>query len=159
MLSIGGTQEASLGTNEDLWPNGLGIFDMTTLSWINAYDAAAPSYERSSLVSQFYADNSRYPIGWGDPELESIFTPPNGTATTNVSGGNSSSNSNVDNSAGTGTTTNRTANMSGGIVSDVVGGIIGGIPALAIIASLIYWRLCRYKRRVPSNYAVYELPA
>jgi hypothetical protein len=37
--------------------------------------------------------------------------------------------------------------VSDGIVNDIVGGVIGGIAALAIIASLIYWRRCRYKRR------------
>jgi hypothetical protein len=151
MLSIGGTQEASLENQEDPWPNGLGIFDMTTLSWTNAYDAAAPAYERPSLVSQFYANNSRYPIEWGDPELESIFTSPNGTAATNVSSGNSS------NSTRPGITTNRTASVSGGIVNDVVGGVIGGIAALAIIASLIYWRVCRYKRREKLSQNLAEL--
>ncbi|KAN0080657.1 hypothetical protein V8E54_003861 [Elaphomyces granulatus] len=141
MLSIGGTQEASLENQDDPWPNGLGIFDMTTLSWTNVYDAAAPAYEQPSLVSQFYANNSRYPIEWGDPELESIFTSPNGTATTNVSSGNTSNNTRP------GITTNRTTSMSDGIANHVVGGVIGGIAALAIIASLIYWRRRRYKRR------------
>jgi hypothetical protein len=156
MISIGGTQEVSLGNQDDPWTNGLGIFDMTTLNWTNAYNAAAPAYERPSLVSQFYANNSRYPIEWDDPELESIFTSPSGTATTNVSSGTISNNS-----PSSGTTTNRTADASdgslgpapsptssngvtGGIVKDVVGGVIG---ALAIIASLIFWRQFRYKRK------------
>jgi len=134
MISIGGNQEATL-TNQDPWTKGLGIFDIDVdHSWTNAYDAAAPAYERPSLVSQFYANNSRYPIEWGDPELESIFTTPNGTVTANVSGGSSH---------GGGSNNG----ITGGIVNDVVGGVIGGIVALAIIASLIYWRLCRYKRR------------
>jgi hypothetical protein len=88
MLSIGGNQESPF-TNRDPWTKGLGIFDMTALSWTNTYDAAALAYERPSLVSQFYANNSRYPIEWADPELQSIFTTPNGTA--NVSGGSGGS--------------------------------------------------------------------
>jgi hypothetical protein len=159
MISIGGTQEVSLGNQYDPWTNGLGIFDMTTLNWTDAYDAAAAAYERPSLVSQFYANNSRYPIEWGDPELESIFTSPNRTATTNASGSSSNSGGS-DNNTGTGTTTNGTANASGasggsngvtsGIdVKDVIGGVIGGIAALVamIIFSLIFWRRCRYKRK------------
>jgi len=128
MLSIGGTQEVGL-TNQDPWIKGLGIFDMTTLSWTNAYDAAAPAYEQPSLVSQFYANNPRYPIAWGDPELQSIFTitMPNGTA--NVSGHSGGSSG------------------SGSSNSGVIGGVIGGIAALAITGSLIYWRLCLYKRK------------
>jgi glycosidase len=81
MLSIGGFINPDDWTLNDQnpWPNGLGIFDMTTLSWTKGYDPDALAYERPSLVSQFYTDNSRYPTVWGDPELESIFTSPNGT--------------------------------------------------------------------------------
>ena len=160
MISIGGSQIAI----DEPWPNGLGIFDMTKLDWTDAYDAAAPAYERPILVSQFYANNSRYPIEWGDPELKSIFTSPNGTATTNVSGSSSSSN-NISNSI---------SNSGDRIVNDVVGGVIGGISMLAIIASLIFWRRCRYKKRsrnpaefnvnfhevsgIPAIPPIYELP-
>jgi hypothetical protein len=49
--------------------------------------------------------------------------------------------------------------MSGGIVNDVVGGVIGGSAALTIIASLIYWRLCRYKRREKPSQNLAELPS
>jgi hypothetical protein len=139
MISIGGSQ---IFNRYEPWPNGLGIFDMTKLDWTNAYDAAAPAYERPTQVSQFYADNSRYPIEWGDPELESIFTSPNGTATTNVSGSSSSSSN---------------SNSSGRIVNDVVGGVIGGIAALAIIASLSFWRRRRYKKKEKRSRNLAEL--
>jgi hypothetical protein len=165
MLSIGGTQESN---KDEPWANGLGIFDMTKLDWTNTYDAAAPAYERPILVSQFYANNSRYPIEWGDPELESIFTSPNGTATTNVSGSSSNDNSISNNIS------NSISNSGDRIVNDVVGGVIGGISMLAIIASLIFWRRCRYKKRsrnpaefnvnfhevsgIPAIPPIYELP-
>jgi hypothetical protein len=145
MISIGGNP----GTvNDEPWINGLGIFDMTKLDWTNAYDAAAPAYERSILVSQFYANNSRYPIEWGDPELESIFTSPNGTATTNVSGSSSSNNnSSSNNSSSSSSNSNSNSNSGGRIVNYLVGGVIGGISALAISASLIFWRRYRYKKQ------------
>jgi hypothetical protein len=146
MLSIGGNQES---VKDDPWTNGLGIFDMTKLDWTNAYDAAAPAYERPILVSQFYANNSRYPIEWGDPELESIFTSPNGTATTNVSGGSGGSHGSSSSS--------NSSNSGGRIVNYVVGGVIGGIAALAIIASLIFWRRCRYKRKEKRSRNLAEL--
>jgi hypothetical protein len=140
MISIGGTQEVVLGNQDDPWTNGLGIFDMTTLNWTNAYDAAASAYERPSLVSQFYANNPRYPIEWGDPELESIFISPNGSS----SSSSSSSNTTTANASG------GSGGVTGGIdVKDVVGGIIGGVAALVamIIFSLFFWRQCRYKRK------------
>jgi hypothetical protein len=176
MISIGGNQEQ---TSDEPWINGLGIFDITKLDWTNAYDAAAPAYERPILVSQFYANNSRYPIEWGDPELESIFTSPNGTATTNVSGSSSSSggggNGNGSGSgSGSGSSSNSNSNSNGSgsnsggrMVNYVVGGVIGGIAALAIIASLIFWRRCRYKRKekrsqnlaeLDFNHVIHEVP-
>ena len=112
---------------------------MTTLSWTNAYDAAAPAYEQPSLVSQFYANNSRYPIEWGDPELESIFTTPNGTA--NVSGGSGGSNG----SSSSGSSSNgdsNTSTITSRVVIGVVGGVIGSIAVLAIISSLIHTGTC-----------------
>ena len=144
MISIGGTQEPEQ-MKWDPWTKGLGIFDMTTLNWTNAYDAAAPAYEQPSLVSQFYANGSRYPITWGDPELQSIFKTTNGT---NISSGNSSSNSNSNSNSNSGghnpvTTTNGTTS---GNDSSVVGGVIGGIAALAIVGSLC-WRLHRYREK------------
>jgi hypothetical protein len=150
MISIGGNQDR---LTIDPWINGLGIFDMTKLDWTNAYDAAAPAYERSILVSQFYTNNSRYPIEWGDPKLESIFTSPNGTATTNVSGSsssssnNNSSSNNSSSSSSSSSSSNSNSNSGGRIVNYLVGGVIGGISALAISALLIFWRRYRYKKR------------
>ncbi|KAN0071309.1 hypothetical protein V8E54_010740 [Elaphomyces granulatus] len=159
MLSIGGTylEYGSLEIQDDPWPNSLGIFDMTTLNWTNTYDAAASAYERPSLVSQFFANNSRYPIEWDYPELETIFASPNGTATTNVSSGNSS------NSTRPGITTNGTTNASTGSSDSngviVVSSVIGGIAALAIVASLVFWGLCRYKGKEKRSRNPVELPA
>ena len=136
MLSIGGIQEITLGNQDDPWTNGLGIFDMTALNWTNAYDAAAPAYERPSLVSQFYANNSRYPIEWGGPELESIFN----------SSSNSGGGDNINNT-GPGITPKGIANVSGGtyggtgVTGRIVGGVIGGmLGCMIIIFSLIFWR-------------------
>lgn len=40
----------------DPWTHGLGIFDMSTLSWTTAYDANATDYEQPAMVKQYYAD-------------------------------------------------------------------------------------------------------
>ncbi|KAN0083556.1 hypothetical protein V8E54_002644 [Elaphomyces granulatus] len=168
----GGTRERDTPVPSELLANDfrtVHILTVPAFQWLQAPNqspirrlghTSAPAYERPSLVSQFYANNSRYPIGWGDPELERIFTTPNGTAT-----GNSSSNSNTSsinssghNSTGTETTINRTADTDVSGEIDVVGGVIGGSAALTIIALLIYWRLCRYKRREKPSQNPVELP-
>lgn len=69
MLTIGGrdgnppgvygthieAQEASYASPD---PNaqGLAVFDMTGLTWLAQYTAAAPPYQQSDLVKQFYSD-------------------------------------------------------------------------------------------------------
>jgi hypothetical protein len=164
MLSIGGTQEVPLENFQDPWTNGLGIFDMTTLSWTNAYDAAAPAYERPSLVSQFYANNSRYPIAWADPELQRIFTTLNGVANVSSESSSSRSSGNSSNSNSNNSTDNNdTGTVTSGAVKGVIGSVIGGIPALAIIGSLVYRRLRQYYKRKEKQVTsmppkVHELP-
>ena len=149
MLSIDGTQEIALRNQDD--------------PWTNAYDAAAPAYERPSLVSQFYANNLRYPIEWGDPELGSIF---------NSSSGGGGGNDKINNTS-PGTTTNRIANDGTGVTGRIVGGVIGGmLGCMIIIFSLILWRRRRpYERKetdideqiagvheFPGTSAVHEVP-
>ena len=41
----------------DPFAQGLAIFDMTTLSFVNQYTAEAPPYEQSDEVKQFYAQS------------------------------------------------------------------------------------------------------
>lgn len=64
MLVIGGrdpshnvTVDGSFWENDaDPWTHGIGVFDMTTLSWTNAYNANATNYEPPSIVKQYYAN-------------------------------------------------------------------------------------------------------
>jgi hypothetical protein len=145
---------------------------MTTLNWTNEYDPAAPAYERPSLVSQFYDNNSGYPIEWGDPELQSIFTTPNRAANV-TGGGNTSTSTNTGTSTGTSTSTSTgtsatstsTCSTTGNgnynsyydtssissVVGSIVGGVLGGMAVLAIIRSLI-----QYKRKEGAS--IHELP-
>ena len=41
----------------DSFAQGLAIFDMTTLSFVDQYTADAPPYEQSEEVKQFYAQS------------------------------------------------------------------------------------------------------
>jgi hypothetical protein len=57
MLSVGGWDPTSPTeyATKDPWPYGLGIFDMTTLSWGSDYNANAAPYVRSDAVNRYYA--------------------------------------------------------------------------------------------------------
>lgn len=72
MISIGGRQQEKLDDPEP-WPNGLGIFDMTTLNWTGSYDTNAQAYTRHSSIESVYTNTLGYPISWSDPALPEIF--------------------------------------------------------------------------------------
>ena len=63
MLVIGGinpTHNSSDGSywdgGADPWAHGLGLFDMSALSWTTSYNASAKDYEQPAMVKQYYAD-------------------------------------------------------------------------------------------------------
>jgi hypothetical protein len=108
-------------------PNGLGIFDLSSLNWTDAYNHTAALYERSSLVASYYSNNTRYPRSWADPALQAIFET---------------------NTASIPTIPSPTSSPSPeqGSTGAIAGGVVGGVAALAIIGGVILWCL-RNKRR------------
>ena len=57
MLVIGGWDVSSIsnfGAVPDPWEKGLGIFDMTSLTWTDGYNVSAARYERPSMVEDYY---------------------------------------------------------------------------------------------------------
>jgi hypothetical protein len=92
MIVVGGTNPQS-NQPFNVWPNGLGVFDMTSLQWTNAYDVDAKPYDQPDVVKQYYnqryslteihyallaADptfrtSGRYPATWDIPALGTIF--------------------------------------------------------------------------------------
>lgn len=57
MLSYGGwdpTGAASYSI-QDPWPYGIGVFDMTALTWKSQFNPDAAAYVQSDLVKDFYA--------------------------------------------------------------------------------------------------------
>lgn len=57
MLVIGGSDPwgVNLGDIPDLFVNGLGIFDMSDLTWADKFDPGADKYVRPSLINDHYA--------------------------------------------------------------------------------------------------------
>lgn len=146
MISIGGVHENEVWqTWTDPWTNGLGIFDMSALSWTDSYDHTAAPYEPSSLVTNYYSSNARYPESWADPALQAIFEA--NTASTPSSPSqtpNPTSNAGTPNpTSNAGTPSPAPEQGSTGAVADVV---IGGVVALAMIGVAVFFYL-RKKRR------------
>lgn len=62
MLVIGGHDPSSLdfGSIQDVFANGLGIFDMSNLTWADKFDPGAGSYIRPSVINDYYAKKYVY---------------------------------------------------------------------------------------------------
>lgn len=58
VLSTGGvpSSNSSAWAEDDPWPYGLGIFDMTDLEWKDGYDADAGDYETPEIIRNWYSD-------------------------------------------------------------------------------------------------------
>ena len=54
MLSIGGKEISANWASPDSFPQGLGIFDMTALTWSKEYDADMDDYESPGVVRDWY---------------------------------------------------------------------------------------------------------
>ena len=59
MVSVGGNNPSTLhvfGHDQDPWPGGLGVFDMTAFEWADHFDAAAAPYDSPYVVKKYYND-------------------------------------------------------------------------------------------------------
>lgn len=181
MISIGGwdpTSTAEFAT-ADPWTFGIGVFDLTALSWGSGYDANAKAYEKPDVVTSYYAtqlvspflsflfflkyvnwecgerllmvDSNLFPT-WDNPSLASLFasSTTNSTSNSTSSPTSSSSPSNTPNQA------NRDVTI-GTPIWRVVVPIIGGIVAFTLLVFAIWWLIRRKrKRRIGSGKGVGE---
>ncbi|KAK0125518.1 hypothetical protein ONS95_000474 [Cadophora gregata] len=132
-------------STRDQFTQGLAIFDMTTLTWSEQYDANAAAYEQSDPVKNFYASNPREPSTWASPTLKDLFSV---THFTNTSSPSSTSPANP---TGTGTPD---PDKKSSNIGAIVGGVVGGLAVLALIIGVFLF-LRRRKRRAAAS----ELPS
>ncbi len=71
VLSVGGADNSR--TNPDPAPQGLLLFDMTTLEWKDSYDATAAAYERHSDLKAWYGNGSLGKVEWSSDEVRKLF--------------------------------------------------------------------------------------
>lgn len=151
MLVIGGHDPSSsnFGTTPDSFANGLGIFDMSNLSWSDGYDPQAPEYLRPSLVNDYYAHKyaiyrikcyyegsshrrSTQSPTWNSPQVQSLFET-SAVATTP--------------STSPSTPPGRPKPRGHKAVGLIVGVVIGIVVAVSSLLLLGYWLTKRRRRR------------
>ncbi|KAI4249394.1 MAG: hypothetical protein L6R42_009012, partial [Xanthoria sp. 1 TBL-2021] len=91
-------KRSALNSSVDPFVQGLGIFDMTTLTWANRYTANAPPYEQSDPVKAYYRDNalqdlfsvthfSQAPSSGSGPSQPRVSSSPSSSNTAAIAGG------------------------------------------------------------------------
>lgn len=137
LVSVGGT-DGQLGfpgslLDPDPWTNGIGVFDMTEMTWKDGYDAAARDYESPTVVKDWYAGGGLGLVEWSSEEVERLFKQ-----------GQSSPDPTIPQPAGPSVTPPADAKSSAP-VGAIAGGVVGGVALLAILAAA--WFLLRRKRK------------
>ncbi|KAK4188728.1 hypothetical protein QBC35DRAFT_184724 [Podospora australis] len=122
VLSIGGTNGTF--TNKDPAPNGLQLFDMSTLRWTDSYNANDNTYERADAIKQIYTNWTWDDVDWSPDGVQEMFS----------------------NAAPSKTPEPSSDSQGSTPVGAIVGGVVGGVAAIAIIGFLV-WFLLRRRRR------------
>ena len=128
MVSIGGIVNNN-STFTDPWTNGLGIFDMTELTWGFNYDATAAPYVPSKAVTAYYNSSSRYPSSWANADLKTIFKD---TGATTVNGTSSPTGAPAARKTYTGA---------------IVGSVLGGLALIAVLVVCVFFFCMRLGSR------------
>lgn len=54
---------------KDPWSQGLRVFDLTEMAWVDSYNSDAPPYQTPQFIKYGIAINGAYPLNWDDPTL------------------------------------------------------------------------------------------
>ncbi|KAI1136970.1 hypothetical protein F5Y05DRAFT_92832 [Hypoxylon sp. FL0543] len=135
MLSYGGVDGGQLlrdpTTTPDPWKQGLGIYDMTEMKWVDLYDPNAANYESPAAVAEWYANGGMDTVAWCD-DLKDLMI--NGSSSTYGAPGNSSSTDSSEDSS--------QVRRTGVIVGSTVGAVV-----LLTIMGVVVFLVVRWHRR------------
>ncbi|KAH6689527.1 hypothetical protein F5X68DRAFT_274675 [Plectosphaerella plurivora] len=134
MLTVGGVDLSlkfwDLWRTKDSFSQGLGIFDMSKLSWRDAHDVNAAGYESPETIQSWYTQGGLDNVKWASEEVRSLFAKANDDS----SNPGSSSGSDASNESSSSTPT-----------AAIAGGVVGGVAAVALAFGL-FWFLRRRRR-------------
>ncbi|KAM0270030.1 hypothetical protein ACHAQH_009578 [Verticillium albo-atrum] len=157
MISTGGVDDkkGSPGIWEDIdpRPQGLGIFDMTQMKWVDSYDADASAYESPADVQAWYEDGGLDNVKWSSNDVQMLFA--NGT-----SSGEESGDGNSDGGNGNGNSGGGESSGSSTPVGAIAGGVVGGVAGLALVGFLVWFFMRRGRKSAePEKESHTMLPA
>lgn len=135
MLSVGGI-DVDLSFPEiffdpDPWKNGLGVLDLTALTWGARYDAKAWPYESPEIVKQWYAKGGLASVKWTSDTVRELFAagaPPGTTSDPKDAPAGDEPSAPPSGPKGSGSGGSPISDAAiGGIVAGVVGGCLLGL--------------------------------
>lgn len=140
---------------EDTFPQGLGVFDLSSLSFADSFEANRTTYDYADALSTYYKTRDRVSSSMGD-SLRAVFSVENFTTSATAvsgsssgssgsSGGTSSSSSGGDSGSGTASGSGTSSSNTGAIA----GGVVGGVAGVALIGAAVFFLL---RRRRGSQY-------
>ncbi|KAI4161582.1 MAG: hypothetical protein LQ342_004723 [Letrouitia transgressa] len=135
--------QSILNSSADPNTQGIGIFDMTTLTWADSYRSKAGEYEQSELVKAYYANNPLDGSQLSSDGLRTLFQ------TTHFSDAPASQSS----APPPITSVPPPPPSSGGTnTGAIAGGVVGGVAGLAAVAGLLFFFLRRRRQRKEKVY-------
>jgi len=147
VLSLFGYDE--FGIAMDPAPNGMLVFDMTTMQWKDSYDANAGPYKRPDDLNTWYSNGSFDKVNWSSNQVRQLFARKSTTTPSSSQNPGSSPTSTSTSSdspgadAGSAGETQSTSTPVGAIA----GGVVGGVAGVALIGATVWFALRRRKQR------------
>lgn len=132
----------------DIWPLGLGVFDLSEMVFKDRFDAGASAYTSPEVVRSWYADNGYVAKGVRN-EVAQLFTQPSAkesnSSTSSVPPTNASptNGSPASTSPGDTSSTDTNSKSNTGVIA---GGIVGGIVVITALVAGV-WLILRRRRR------------
>ncbi|KAF7512875.1 hypothetical protein GJ744_011978 [Endocarpon pusillum] len=150
MVAVGGIPpdlEYSLQPR-DLWPQGLGIFDLTEMQWRDNYDANADAYATPRMVKDGIAKEGMYPKEWDSPEVAEWLTGKSLADTVGTTSSPRSSSGTGNSSSGTGDSSSGTGGSKKGAIA---GGVVAGVVGAGVLLAGLKMALRKRKQRLHQN--------
>lgn len=143
MLSYGGIDAGPEldfdNMTSDPWRQGLGVYDMTEMTWTNSYDVDAADYESPAVVRDWYAQGNMKTMTWDNDELKGLFV--NGSSSTYGMMNNSAITEDLP----------KDSLSSAQRTGVIIGSTVGGVVVLTAIGAAIFLMRRRRRRRQSSR--------
>jgi hypothetical protein len=135
MISFGGVDYRLKGSeywqDQDRFPQGLGVFDLTEMKWKTRYDAGAATYEAPEAVQSWYADGGQEDLRWSSDEVERLFLQESPASEGGGNGGGGEGNGDGGDDTG--------SSSGGSSTAAIAGGVVGGVLGVALILGLVWF--------------------